>query len=357
MAQYDILADAIADAKRVKATALANAKFALEETFQPTLQRMISSRIQEEEGDEDYGDEPNIDIDVNFDGEDEYAPEGEDDFEAEDDFGGEDSEPREQELESLIRELDGEEDSYSMDEGDEMDDDFMTEDEEIDDALSEMLEGADFEDELEEGEEGQWGDSNPSADWGDSIYEDDTDDLQEALSSLFEEEGLGAMLDMGQNTEDGGAYTDHTIPSNASVNERRRLRNENYKLKKNLNEAYRAVTTLKKTLNEVNLLNAKLMFTTKTFKQYNLTESQQSRILDSFDRANNVREVKLVYTTICESFNKKPLSKRKFTEGFASKSINAMNPSRSLNSSNRDIITESTKDKFQRLAGLRRLED
>lgn len=351
MAKNDILADAIADAKRVKATALANAKFALEETFQPTLQRMISSRIQEEEGEED---EQDIDIDVNLGGEDEYAPEGEEEsigfgsFEDEEEApeeGGEDLE-----LESLIRELDGEED-YSMDESDDYED--LDEGDEFDD---EMLEGMDF-DELEEGEEDEWSSENPSADWGDSMAESDefedemSSELQEALNSLLEEEGLGDMLDMGQNKEDGSVYTDHSLPTNSALTERRKLRSQNKKLKRDLNEAYRAVTTLKKTLNEVNLLNAKLMFTTKTFKQYNLTESQQSRILDSFDRANNVREVKLVYTTICESFNKKPLSKKKITEGFASKSVNAINPSR--RTSNTDVIAESMKDRFQRLANLK----
>jgi hypothetical protein len=61
MAKSDLLADAIADAKKVKKTALANAKIALEEAFQPTLQRMISTKLAEED---DMGDEDEFDIDI-----------------------------------------------------------------------------------------------------------------------------------------------------------------------------------------------------------------------------------------------------------------------------------------------------
>ena len=40
----DLLSEAIADAKAVKETALANAKLALEEAFTPKLQSMISAK-------------------------------------------------------------------------------------------------------------------------------------------------------------------------------------------------------------------------------------------------------------------------------------------------------------------------
>ena len=44
----DLLKDAIADAKAVRETALANAKIALEEAFTPRLQSMLSRKIQSE---------------------------------------------------------------------------------------------------------------------------------------------------------------------------------------------------------------------------------------------------------------------------------------------------------------------
>ena len=49
MAKSDLLKEAIADAKAVKETALANAKVALEEAFTPRLQSMLSAQLSEEE--------------------------------------------------------------------------------------------------------------------------------------------------------------------------------------------------------------------------------------------------------------------------------------------------------------------
>ena len=44
----DLLKEAIADAKAVRETALANAKLALEEAFTPKLKSMLSQKIQSE---------------------------------------------------------------------------------------------------------------------------------------------------------------------------------------------------------------------------------------------------------------------------------------------------------------------
>ena len=48
----DLLREAIADAKAVRETALANAKIALEEAFTPRLQSMLSRKIEAEMGEE-----------------------------------------------------------------------------------------------------------------------------------------------------------------------------------------------------------------------------------------------------------------------------------------------------------------
>ena len=52
----DLLREAIADAKAVRETALANAKIALEEAFTPRLQSMLSKKIQSEMEDADEED-------------------------------------------------------------------------------------------------------------------------------------------------------------------------------------------------------------------------------------------------------------------------------------------------------------
>jgi len=49
----DLLKEAIADAKSVKETAIANAKAALEEAFTPHLKSMLSAKLEEMDKDED----------------------------------------------------------------------------------------------------------------------------------------------------------------------------------------------------------------------------------------------------------------------------------------------------------------
>ena len=49
----DLLKEAIADAKAVKETAIANAKAALEEAFTPQLKSMLSMKLQEMESEEE----------------------------------------------------------------------------------------------------------------------------------------------------------------------------------------------------------------------------------------------------------------------------------------------------------------
>ena len=53
----DLLKEAIADAKAVRETALANAKMALEEAFTPKLKSMLSKKIQSEMDIDEEGDE------------------------------------------------------------------------------------------------------------------------------------------------------------------------------------------------------------------------------------------------------------------------------------------------------------
>jgi hypothetical protein len=88
-----------------------------------------------------------------------------------------------------------------------------------------------------------------------------------------------------------------------------------------LKEAYETIETLQKELKEINLLNAKLLYTNKIFKSKNLNESQKVKVLGSFDNATNVKETKLVYNTLNEGIKVKKPSIEK-TLGRASKSTN-----------------------------------
>ncbi len=134
---------------------------------------------------------------------------------------------------------------------------------------------------------------------------------------------------------------------------------ENQNLKKQLNEAEDVIRYVKGQLNEVNLLNAKLLYTNKLFKEYNMNNEHKMRVVEMFDLAKNVREVKLTYANIAESLNfggtdmKKKVvtttnsSVQSITEGLASKPVGSTKP--------KDIISESAMvSKFQKLAGIKK---
>jgi hypothetical protein len=106
---------------------------------------------------------------------------------------------------------------------------------------------------------------------------------------------------------------------------------------------------LKATLQEVNLLNAKLLFSNKLFKGNTLSESQKMKVIETFDRASNMREVKLVYTTLAESTmaTRKTRSRKAIKEGFASKRVGSTKPRRSVLREGADMAS-----RFKKLAGL-----
>jgi hypothetical protein len=112
-----------------------------------------------------------------------------------------------------------------------------------------------------------------------------------------------------------------------------------------LDEAYKTIKVLKKELNEINLLNAKLLYTNKIFRSKNLTESQKVKVLGSFDNATTVRETKLVFETLNEGIKVKKPSVEK-TLGSASKSTNTPTTKKPIVESNEAYL------RMQKLAGL-----
>jgi hypothetical protein len=109
---------------------------------------------------------------------------------------------------------------------------------------------------------------------------------------------------------------------------------------------------LKSTINEVNLLNAKLLYTNKLFRAYELNNDQKHKVVETLDRTKNVREVKLVFSTLAESFKIGGTSKKqkasKINESFASKPVASTAPKK-------EVIAESTNtmaDRFKKLANI-----
>ena len=149
------------------------------------------------------------------------------------------------------------------------------------------------------------------------------------------------------------------------ISEIEELRSTNEKLQKENDEYRKVYKLLRGKLNEVNLLNAKLLYTNKLFKEFALEEDQKLKVVESFDLTKNVREAKLVYATLGESFRttvesriveteKKveksapaPTAKKSLTEGLASKAIKSTKPSKQILSEGNHLA-----DRFKKLAGI-----
>ena len=118
-------------------------------------------------------------------------------------------------------------------------------------------------------------------------------------------------------------------------------------LKSELEEYRNAVKYMRGKLNEVNLLNAKLLFTNKLFRAFGLSEGDKYRGVETFDRAKNLREVKLVYATLAESFGQKP--KIQESKGKSSKPVASTKPKNESK-----VISEGTdlKNRFKKLANI-----
>jgi len=81
-------------------------------------------------------------------------------------------------------------------------------------------------------------------------------------------------------------------------------RRKNRSLSKKLNEYRSAVETLREQLTDLNLFNAKLLYVNKLLQNKDIGSSQRRTVVESIDKAKSLREVRLVYKTLTESFRK-----------------------------------------------------
>ena len=92
------------------------------------------------------------------------------------------------------------------------------------------------------------------------------------------------------------------------------------KMEEDLKEALDSINELKSEVNEVNLLNAKLLYTNKIFKAKNLTENKKVKVLKAFDKAKDVKEAKTIFNTLNEGIiDSSPVNKIKGSASRAGK--------------------------------------
>ena len=338
----DLLKEAIADAKAVKEVALANAKLALEEAFTPRLQSMLSKKLSEEAEAEET-EEPVEEYGFYNEADEEEEPAMEE--------GEETEEPAMEEAEEEEPAME-----EAEDEEEPMDEDLM----EIIRQLEEDLVSSDI----------GGGDNKKPAPKASSAS---TQDKKEKLVQLVEEEGEEESEEVAEIQEILRALREEEEAEEAPVEEAeeevdikevlRALREEEAEesmeeaeeaaeeeevAETKLREAYAVIQFLRSKINEVNLLNSKLLFSNKLFRKHSLSESQKMTVIENFDRASSLREVKLVFATLSEALKTVKGTTKQIKESFASKSIASTRPSK-------NILTEGDvmATRLRKLAGLK----
>jgi len=375
----EMLKECIADAKTIRETAIASAKLALEEAFTPQLTAMFAEKLNELEEEEEMDkksknemysmEEEELEEDFNLE---ELLAELSMEENNEEPMETEGMEPEleenlmledmsDEEIEELVMQViddmiksgklmpgegeeEDEEDMEDMEDMDDMDNMGGEEDVEIDDEevdIDEILAEMDSkEKELEEG-----------------LVDPATLELVGQIASVLKmsPEGVMQMIAALPAVVVGAAFAKSPIKDlikkvKDKIGNKQEPTAEAMETEATNAEMEETINELRNELNEVNLLNAKLLYTNKIFKTKNLTESEKIKVLNTFDKAENVKEVKLVFETLNESFKTTTVKKNPIREslGSASKTISTATPKQPIIESNEAFA------RMQRLAGLRK---
>ena len=369
MAEFtnDLLREAIADAEQVRETAIANAKLQLEESIAPTIKaeltkalsqtEEVEEAIQETEGvDEAHdpkGAEANDFAEVGeavesadvADEDSEVEIVSEDESTTDDVVEGESSEDSGEQVDEVDITVRGATTTISgpdinaapelkEEEEDEEEEEEVVDDEEDDEDMEDLdLEAIIRELQAEV----------------DALSEDDEEDEEDEVPAVEDEEdeeevdeGEEEEVEDEEEEEEEVEEGDEDLDLNASLREieaelseedETELAQENTRLQDELAEYRKAVELLRGKLNEVNLLNAKLLFTNKLFRGKELSQDQKIHVVETFDLATTIREVKLLYATLAEATVNVPNKKKQTTssmevvaEGIASKVVGGTAP-------------------------------
>jgi hypothetical protein len=353
----EMLKEAIAEAKTIKETAIANAKAALEEAFTPQLTAMFAERLNEEDEEEELK-ENTTDESLN---------------ELEETFN----------LDEILAELEmtdeADENVSEEDTTEGIDEDLMLEemsDEEIEELVMKVIDDMIETGKLMPGEGEEEEDLEDVEDLdGEEVEVEDEEEveLDELLNELLDEEKdevsettfadpqtlqlVAQAADFLNISKDAVMAMVAGLPATIAaagflrgvLKGKKEATKEEVEETADTKEMEETIAELRNELNEVNLLNAKLLYTNKIFKAKNLTESEKIKVLNTFDKAETVKEVKLVFETLTESFKatakKAPI---KESLGSASRSIAPAQTKQPI------IEVNDAFARMQRLAGIKK---
>jgi len=399
----DLLKDAIADAKAVRETALANAKIALEEAFTPRLQSMLSRKIESEmDQEEEMEDEDEMrdseegmhDTEEEMDDSEEGMhdkEEGMHDTEEEMEDSEEGMHDKEEEMDTEEEMEDSEEGMHDKEEGMHDKEEEMDAEEEMDDSDEMREEGmhdaeeedeldlesvlAELEADLKDSEEAEEPVEEEMSDKDEEEKVDENDvssEIGKADNKVADKANDSSSVGQGPESEGsdkkaGDELGDHNVVKEVedkdedddidldevlkALSEEEDAEEEADKvdeLKKEITETRKVVRFMRAKLNEVNLLNAKLLFSNKLFRAFGLNNNQKLKVVENFDRTKNLREVKLVYATLAESFKSPKKLSESVSKGSSSK------PTRSTKPAKAQVLSEGAemKARFKKLANI-----
>ena len=373
----ETLKQAIADAKTIKETAIANAKLALEEAFTPQLTAMFAEKLNEMDKEEVKEEES---VEENYSMEEEGLEET---------FN----------IDEILAELEMTDEAEEMEEAEDMkeelDEELMLEemsDEEIEELVTQVIDDMIASGKLMagEGEEEEEEDIEDMEDAGIEDMEDMEDmegeeDIDEMLAELLaeaddveEEINEEEMVNEAISPEIAAVLAAFGLPvvaaSVAKLSDMAKAGKLGSAGKSVINflekagkataprntgggdlpeakEMEETINELRNELNEVNLLNAKLLYTNKIFKAKNLTESDKVKVLNAFDKAVDVKGVKLVYETLTESLKTTSIVKKspvKESLGSASRIIAPATPKQPI------VEVSEAFARMQKIAGIRK---
>ncbi len=364
MSNKDLFKEAIADAKAVREAALANAKVALEEALAPKLQSMLAAKLQEmdmDDAEEEKLEEKSLGQDTyrtddfqHVGARERHAALEENEEELEEDF----------DLSSILAELSDDEEKPEMNEAEEEEeaedeemeaeeDEAEMEDEEAEDE-SEMenitdLTMDELKDIIKDIISSEMGGDEMDADMGDMGGEEEMSmDLggeeggeevgiemegeEEEIDEIDLEELLAELDALGEGDDE-----------NEGMYEAKKKKEDDKK--DDMKEAIDTIETLRNELNEVNLLNAKLLYVNKVFKAKNLNESQKLKVIAQFDKATTAKEAKAIFESMNNAIAKSKKSTIKESLGFASKAAGVA-PKKQI------VEVNETMSRWQMLAGI-----
>ena len=387
----DILKEAIADAKALRATALENAKIALEEAFTPRLKSMLSQKIQSEDlpDNEEYGEgEGEVGSgDGHMEAEGEHETEGPqerkhsgmqdadvepeegpeeamygadvdpDSLEKEDEGDMEDAGMHDDEMEPDTS-LEKEEEEGDMEDAGMHDDDAHEKDELDELDLESVIK--ELEEELDSSDIGDAENKEPSERANDSSEvgaqgpEGEGAD-EEGGKENSEDEVVKEPVTEAEHGDDKDELEEIDLEEVIKALEEETLEEEDddkdaekvEEMQTTLKEYKDTIGFLREKLNEVNLLNAKLLFTNKLFRGFGLNNNQKLSVVEQFDRTQNLREIKLVYATLAESFKGNGNKRVNENKGQASKAVASTEPKKEVLSEGMEM-----KNRFKKLANL-----